>query len=107
MYRYTTTVAFPPNSDEDGPEFDVEVTYTVARGTPESGRTGPPENYDPGSPDEIEDFKLVKCDGKERPWNAGYGFISDEDWEERVREKIDDDDLLRNANETDEANGPD
>ena len=35
-------------------ENEYEVSYTITPGTPESGRFGPPERYDPGSGPEVE-----------------------------------------------------
>lgn len=59
-YTYTGVVETPG----DEIEMEVAVTYTVSWGTPESGNYGPPENYDPGSPDEIEDIEILTIDGE-------------------------------------------
>lgn len=60
-------------------EVDVEVSFTVAWGSPETGNYGPPENYDPGSASEIEDLRLEKVEGKARPWGMYHGYIANED----------------------------
>lgn len=59
-YRYATTLDF----GED--EHEVEVSYTVAWGQPESGRgyMADPYLYDPGSPDEVECLRVELIDGK-------------------------------------------
>lgn len=85
-YAYTTTLAW--GGDEPTAEIEVEVSFTVAWGSPESGRFGPPENYDPGSPDEVEDIRLEKVEGQPRPWGMGYGFIADDEFEADVVEKL-------------------
>ena len=62
--RYTYATCLGWGGDEPTAEIDVEVSYTVAWGSPETGRFGPPENYDPGSPDEVEDLRVEKIDGR-------------------------------------------
>lgn len=85
-------------------EVDVRVSFTVAWGSPESGRFGPPENYDPGSPDVIEDVRLELVNGKPRPWGMYYGYVADEDaeFETEVIEKLEgcEEEMLREAAET-------
>ena len=49
---YSTTAERDPGGDR--PVVEYEATYTITPGTPESGRFGPPERYDPGSPPEVE-----------------------------------------------------
>lgn len=59
-FKYACTIEAPG----DEIEMEVVVSYTVSWGTPESGRYGPPEDYDPGSPDEIEDIQILTIDGE-------------------------------------------
>ncbi len=67
-YRYATTLTWTGFNDEVTGEIEVEVEFSVAWGSPESGRFGPPERYDPGSPHEVEDIKVLTIDGKPGPW---------------------------------------
>jgi hypothetical protein len=63
-YFYSTCLMFGTDGEADHVELDVTVSFTVAWGSPESGRYGgPPEDYDPGSPDEVEDVQLVEPTG--------------------------------------------
>lgn len=41
-------------------EMEVEASFSVEWGSPESGRFGPPERYDPGSPTVVEDIRIDK-----------------------------------------------
>lgn len=49
------SIIFPSDPEDQSPEGDpVEVEFDWRQGTPESGRySGPPEDYDPGEPDEF------------------------------------------------------
>ena len=102
-YTYATTLSW--GGDTPTAEIEVEVSYSVAWGSPETGRWGQPENYDPGSPDLIEDIKLELAEGKPRPWDMGYGYLPDDEFEQDCIEKLEthEDDMLaeaRTASET-------
>lgn len=86
--RYTYATCLSWGGDIPTAEIDVEVSYTVAWGSAETGRFGPPEDYDPGSPDEVEDIRLEKVEGKSRPWGIYSGYIANED-DEFEREVVD------------------
>lgn len=90
-YTYACTITFGQDGEPGYSEVEVEVSYSVAWGSPESGWFGPPENYDPGSGDVVEDIRLEKVKGKPRPWNMGYGFLSDDDFATDCIEKIEGD----------------
>lgn len=47
-------------------DFDLElrIEYSVTLGTEPSGQYGPPEHYDPGSPDELEIASIRLMEGK-------------------------------------------
>lgn len=45
-----------------GRTSEVEFTYDVAWGSPPTGQFGPPEDYDPGSPDEVENVEVEFID---------------------------------------------
>lgn len=77
-YRYATTLAFTDETDNPA-EIDVEVSFTVAWGSPETGRgyMADPYLYDPGSPDEVEDLRLELIDGKPAPW-VDFGTWADD-----------------------------
>ena len=47
-------------------ENEYEVRYTITPGTPERGRFGKPEDYDPGSAPEVEIVSFTR-DGLEVP----------------------------------------
>ena len=64
MTRYTYATCLNWGGDEPTAEIEVEVSYTVAWGSAETGRFGVPEDYDPGSPDEVEDLRVEKIDGR-------------------------------------------
>lgn len=49
--------------DEPTAELEVEVSFEVSPGSSETGRFGPPEHYDPGSPAVVEDIRVEKIDG--------------------------------------------
>lgn len=86
--RYTYACTLTWGGDVPTAEVEVEVSYTVAWGSAESGRFGPPERYDPGSASEVEDIKLLTVSGKPRPWDMGFGFITDNEFEEMVVERL-------------------
>lgn len=54
--RYTTTLMI-------NEENEATVSFSVAWGSPESGRSGPPENYDPGSDSVVEAVRVEMIDG--------------------------------------------
>ena len=85
-YTYSTTLNW--GGDTPTAEIEVEVSYSVAWGSPETGRYGDPSNYDPGSGDLVEDIRLEKVEGKPRPWDMGYGFLPDDDFATDCIEKI-------------------
>lgn len=60
--QYKTNIIIVDGYDEDTMiELNLLVNYTFNPGTPESGRFGPVENYDPGSGDEVViDEKSIK-----------------------------------------------
>lgn len=70
-YTYATTLSW--GGDEPTAELEVEVTFTVAWGSPESGRFGPPEHYDPGSGSVVEDIRVETVESMERPWRLHPG----------------------------------
>lgn len=68
-YTYATTLAYSTGDIPETDEVEVEVSFSVAWGSPEVGRFGPVEGYDPGSGDEIEDLKLLSVDGVGCPFD--------------------------------------
>ena len=73
MTRYTYATCLNWGGDEPTAEIDVVVSYAVAWGSPETGRFGVPEDYDPGSPDVVEDLRVEKIDG--RPVSESPGLL--------------------------------
>jgi len=49
---------------EDEPLVNLIIEGYCNLGQKESGRWGPPENYDPGEPADVEDFAVFLCDEK-------------------------------------------
>ena len=79
--EFSLSIAF----DEGGcADAKATVTFDFTPGTPESGRFGPPENYDCGSPAEISVAKVMLA--------IGYGEFFDAPWAVQIIEA--DDDLL-------------
>lgn len=105
--RYAYAASLSWGGDEPTAELEVEVEYSVAWGSPETGRgyMADPEKYDPGSPDIVEDIKVLKIDGRERPWALGFGFISDAEAETMITEKLEahEEDMIRDAAEVEAA----
>ena len=62
--RYTYSTCLNWGGDVPTCEIDVTVSFTVSPGSPETGRFGPPELYDPGSPAEVEDIQVESIDGR-------------------------------------------
>lgn len=77
--RYTYACTLSWGGDEPTAEVEVEVSYSVAWGSSASGHFGPPEHYDPGAGDVVEDIRLETVEGKPRPWGMYYGYIANED----------------------------
>src|ERR1700747_825263 len=85
-YTYETTLSFGDDTRADFAEVDVSVSYEVSFGTPESGRFGPIEAYDPGSDDEVHSIRLETVGGRKGPW--GLHFHSDNNFAALVVEMI-------------------
>lgn len=68
-YTYAATLPYSTGAVPEVDEMDVEVSFTVAWGSAGTGRPyfGAPENYDEGSPDEVEDLRLVSVNGTSAP----------------------------------------
>lgn len=73
-HSYSTCISFGTDGEADYSEMDVTVSFTVAWGSEPSGMFGPPENYDPGSANEIEDLRVDLIDGK--PPTLGPVYIA-------------------------------
>lgn len=97
-YRYACTLSY--GGDEPTAELEVECSFTVAWGSPESGRFGAPEDYDPGAGDVVEDIKILTVDGKPWPVDISYGFQTEKQDHETLVDKLESDhepDMLRAA----------
>ena len=98
-HSYSTTLSW--GGDEPTAEIEVEVSFTVAwgsSGTP-TPYYGPPENYDPGSPDTVEDVRILKVNGKPWPVDLSYGFQTPAQDHEMIVDKLDSlhDDMIESA----------
>lgn len=78
-YTYSTNVEVS-SGDDCGPDFDIEVSFTVTPGEPETGPSYACGGT-PASPAEIDDIRLETVNGKPAPWEAYGGWIADEDAE--------------------------
>lgn len=58
-YTFSTVIEDHEAEVEIGVTFSAEVTF----GTPERGRFGPPELYDPGEPGRVEAIRIETLDG--------------------------------------------
>jgi len=94
-YSYATTLSW--GGDEPTAEVEVVVSFTVAWGSPETGRFGPPENYDPGCPHEVEDIWVEMIDGRDVSASPG--------WIVPILEKLEDlrDEMIAEAVEAEAA----
>lgn len=61
---YTHILSMSQGGDTPTWEGEVTVSYEVVWGQPESGRFGPPEDYDPGAGDVVEAVKVTHIDGE-------------------------------------------
>ena len=71
-YTYATPMSCDvAGANPDADEINVSVSYSVAWGTPETGRgyMADPYKYDPGSGDEIEDLRLLSINGERGPFD--------------------------------------
>lgn len=70
-YSYATTLEYSTGDVPEVDEVEVEVSFTVAWGSPGTPRPyyGPVELYDEGSPDEVEDLTLRSIDGVSGPFD--------------------------------------
>lgn len=90
-HNYTAEFQIIDNYDEDNVlTFEVDVSFNYTPGTPESGRLGPPEYYDPGSGSEVEFdakdlafFETLK-DGRRVRFDPWQGLV------QSILEKLDD-----------------
>lgn len=101
--RYRYTASFSVGGDTPTWEGEVEFSYEVAWGSPERGRFGPPEGYDPGSGDEVEAIKVESIDGQRSDW--GF-FETDAQIATDMIERLTGDDraaMIANATESDVA----
>jgi hypothetical protein len=73
-YTYASTIQF--DGDEPFAELEVEVSYEVAWGSPESGRWGPPEDYDPGSASVVEAVRVETINDQPKPWNPEGAILA-------------------------------
>lgn len=104
-YQYSTCLSFGTDGEADYAEVDVTISYDVVWGSEESGRfSGPPENYDPGSPDEIESIAVLEIDG--RPATSASRHTLDAVLSEFEIGKFDEQ-LIQNAIDIEERRRPD
>ena len=88
-YKYACTLTW--GGDEPTAELEVECSYSVAWGSPESGRFGPPEDYDPGAGDVVEDIKILTVGGKPWPVSISYGYQTEAQDHEMLVDRLESD----------------
>lgn len=93
-FTHYTTVNL---GNDEASEFEVTLTFSVAWGSPETGRFGRPEDYDPGCGSEVEDIKVVSIEGMTSGWGKAFamGYQTDEQIADAVIEALTDADLDR------------
>ncbi len=86
-FTYQTTLCFGTDGEPSYSEVECKFAYSVAWGEA-------PSRDDPGSGSQVDDCELLTVEGKPRPWDMGFGFITDdqfaEDCVERVLDKEED-----------------
>lgn len=75
----------------DDRETEVCIDYTVRGGSEPSGMFGPPEDYDPGSPPEVEidDAWIERVDSEGMAYTESV-TLTDREWERFELEVIED-----------------
>lgn len=93
-FTHYTTVNL---GNDEASEFEVALTFTVAWGSPETGRFGRVEDYDPGSDSEVEDIKVVEINGLTSGWGEAFacGFETDQQIADAIIEALTDADFDR------------
>jgi hypothetical protein len=100
-FTHYTTVSL---GSSEGSEFGVTLSFSVAWGSPETGRFGRPEDYDPGCGSEVEDIKVQSIEGLTSGWGDAFacGFQTDQQIAEAVIEALTDSDFDRMLDEASE-----
>lgn len=97
-YTYETGISF--GGDTPTAEFEVEVSFKMVWGRPET-----PPSYShgglPADPDELDNVRVEKVDGKPRPWDLCG--VSDDDLQDAILAQIDEADLHTAALEEEAA----
>lgn len=75
-YRYGASLSW--GGDTPTAELEVEVTFSVSWGSPETGRSGRPEDYDCGSPSIVEDIRVETIDGRPPSEQAMHEYVPGE-----------------------------
>lgn len=88
---YTYACELTWGGDMPTAELEITASYTVAWGSPESGRFGPPEDYDPGVGDVVENIKILTVGGKPWPVDLSYGFQTPAQDHEMLTDKLESD----------------
>lgn len=103
-YTYSTTLSFGTDGEPSYSEIDVQVSYRVVWGAPE---TPPAYSHGglPADPDEVDDVRLDLVEGKPRPWDMGFGFITDDEFAYQVEDRFGDmwPELIAEAAQTEAA----
>ncbi len=103
-YTYVTTLSW--GGDEPTAELEVECSYEVAWGTPETGRgyLADPYKYDPGSASAVEAIKIISVDGKPWPVDLSYGYQTEAQDHDMLVEKLADEEDAMIARASEEEN---
>lgn len=80
-YTYATTLSWENDLGTVTGELEVEFSYAVSRGAPERGPTYACGGT-PADPDEIDDSRVDKIEGKPRPWLHPY--MADAEYEDML-----------------------
>lgn len=88
---YTYACELSWGGDVPTAELEITCSYAVAWGSPECGQMGPPEDYDPGSGDTVEDIKILTVGGEPWPVDLSYGFQTPAQDHEMLVDKLESD----------------
>lgn len=80
-FKYQTTLHFGTDGEPSYSEMECQFAYSVDWGSS-------PSRDDSGSGSQVDDCELLTVEGKPRPWDMGYGYISDDEFAETCVEKV-------------------
>lgn len=86
-FTYATTLSWENEFETVTGELEVEFSYVFTAGAPEQGPTYACGGQ-PADPDEIDDIRVERIEGKPRPW--GHEWQSDDAYADMLIEHLSD-----------------